>query len=73
MKISELMPIITAVLTDTRVIVTAIVIFVYLDLCCYIVRYRKKPPKPKAKKAVAAPAPKAEESSGEENGDGGEE
>ncbi len=67
MKLSELMPVITAVLTDTRVIITAIVIFVYLDLCSYIVRYKKKPPKPKTKKAVAAPAPKAEESSGEES------
>ena len=57
MKISQLFPVIIGVLTDFRVIITAVVVFLYMDLCAYIVRYRKKPPVVKKRKTSSAPAP----------------
>lgn len=51
----SLIHVILEVLKDPRVIVTAIVCFVAMDLACYIVRYRKKT-KVRRRKIVAAPA-----------------
>ena len=76
MNTHDFLPVIKAVLTDKRVIITAVIVFVFMDLCAYIVRYRKKPKPVKAKKTIAAPAPAPAENSGEEGGDdagGGEE
>ena len=71
---SALGPVIKAVLTNKTVIVTAIIVFLYLDFVCFVARYRKKnkPAAPK-KRAVAAPAPEpAAESGGGDGGAGGD-
>ena len=75
MNTHDFLPVIKAVLTDKRVIITAVIVFVFMDLCAYIVRYRKKPKVTKAKKTIAAPAPAPAENSGEEGGNdaGGDE
>lgn len=59
MNTHDILPVIKAVLSDFRVIVTAVVVFVFMDLCAYIVRYRKKTKSPRAKRpaVIAAPAP----------------
>ena len=67
----EIIPVVIAVLTNKKVIITAVVVFLYLDFCSYIVRYRKKP-KPTKKKIVSAPAPAPAEQASSEDG-GGEE
>ncbi|WP_407425032.1 hypothetical protein [Treponema sp.] len=69
MNTNDFMPVIKAVLSDKRVIITAVIVFLFMDLCAYIVRYRKKPKTPKAKKTVVQAAPAPAESSGEESGD----
>ena len=75
MNTHNFFPVIKAVLSDKRVIITAVIVFVFMDLCAYVVRYRKKPKAPKAKKSFAAPAPAPAESGGEDGGDdaGGDE
>ncbi len=75
MNTHDFLPVIKAVLSDKRVIITAVIVFVFMDLCAYIVRYRKKPKVTKAKKTIAAPAPDPAEKTGEEGGDnaGGDE
>lgn len=52
----SLIHVILEVLKDPRVIVTAIICFVAMDLACYIVRYRKKTKIRKRKIVAAAPA-----------------
>lgn len=69
MNTTDFLPVIKTVLSDKRVIITAIIVFIFMDLCAYVVRYRKKPKTPKAKKTIAAPAPAPAEPSGEENED----
>ncbi len=73
MNTHDFLPVIKAVLSDKRVIITAVIVFVFMDLCAYIVRYRKKPKVTKAKKTIVAPAPA--EKTGEEGGEdaGGDE
>lgn len=75
MNTHDFLPVIKAVLSDKRVIITAVIVFVFMDLCAYIVRYRKKPKVTKAKKTIAAPAPAPAEKTGEEDGEdaGGDE
>ena len=75
MNTHDFIPVIKAVLSDKRVIITAVIVFVFMDLCAYIVRYRKKPKPVKAKKVIAAPAPAPAENAAEEGGDdaGGDE
>lgn len=69
MKMSELLPILTQVLSSPYVIGTAVVVILLMNFCCFVANYRKKPPKPKKKRAAPAPAPAP---SGEgENKDGG--
>lgn len=71
----SLIHVILEVLKDPRVIVTAIVCFVAMDLACYIVRYRKKTKVRRRKIAAAPVAPTANEnaasadSSASENSD----
>lgn len=74
MNTHDFFPVIKAVLSDFRVIITAVVVFVFMDLCAYIVKYRKKTKVPRARKTVAA-APAPAESSDEGGGDdaGGDE
>ena len=52
-------------------VVLEIIVFLFMDLCAYVVRYRKKPKTPKAKKTIAAPAPAPAENAGEGGGDDG--
>ena len=76
MNTHDFLPVIKAVLSDKRVIITAVIVFVFMDLCAYVVKYRKKPKMGKPKKTIAAPAPEPAENSGEGGGDdadGGEE
>lgn len=46
----HLISIIKKVLTDSHVIFIAIVVFIYMDFVCYVVRYRKKSHRPKIRK-----------------------
>ncbi len=73
MNTHDYIPVIKTVLSDKRVIICAVIVFLLMDLGAFIVRYRKKPKVKNAKKTIAAPAPAPAESSGEESGDGGEE
>jgi len=76
MNTHNYLPVIKAVLTDSRVIVTAIIVFIFMDICAFVVKYRKKNKVPKAKKTIVAAAPAPAESSDEGGGDdaaGGEE
>lgn len=52
----SLIHVILEVLKDPRVIVTAIICFVAMDLACYIVRYRKKTKVRRRKIVAATPA-----------------
>jgi len=72
MSIHDIVSVVKIVLTDKRVIITAIIVFLFMDLCSYVVRYRKKPKAAKTKKAVAAPAPAEPETSDGDGGDGGD-
>ena len=62
MNISELLPVIKQVLINPYVIGTAVVVIFFMNFCCFVCNYKKKPPKVKSKKAPApaAPAPAAE-------------
>ncbi|WP_440556977.1 hypothetical protein [Treponema succinifaciens] len=67
MDITALVNLCISVLKDIRVITAAILTIFFISLGNYVVRYRKRPPKPKKKKsaqkpaAAAKPAPKPEE------------
>ena len=69
MNTHDFLPVIKAVLSDKRVIITAAIVFIFMDLCAYIVRYRKKPKTPKAKKTIAQTSPAPAENSSEGSGD----
>ena len=69
MKINfkELMPVIIGVLKDWRVILIVVAMIFVISFAKFIVNYQKKPKRAgKKKKAIAAPAPKAEGSEGGE-------
>lgn len=67
MDITALVNLCISVLKDIRVITAAILTIFFISLGNYVVRYRKRPPKPKKKKsaqkpaAAATPAQKPEE------------
>ena len=67
MDITALVNLCISVLKDIRVITAAILTIFFISLGNYVVRYRKRPLKPKKKKsaqestATSAPAPKPEE------------
>lgn len=65
MDITALVNLCISVLKDIRVITAAILTIFFISLGNYVVRYRKRPPKPKKKKSApkstAAPTPKLEE------------
>ncbi|MEE0353993.1 MAG: hypothetical protein UDP17_11680 [Treponema sp.] len=62
MDITALVNLCISVLKDIRVITAAILTIFFISLGNYVVRYRKRPPKPKKKKSApktaAAPTPK---------------
>ena len=57
------------VLTNPKVILTAVAVFLYIDIVCAVVRYRKKKKPIVPKKSFAPPPETTEEASAE----GGEE
>lgn len=67
MDITALVNLCISVLKDIRVITAAILTIFFISLGNYVVKYRKRPPKPKKKKsaqkpaAAATPAQKPEE------------
>lgn len=72
MNFDKIIPVLKAVLLNPFVIGAAVVIILYCNFVCYVVRYKKKPPQPKKKRIVEAapqPAPQAEQSA---DGEGGE-
>ena len=65
----ELIPVITGVLKDWRVITTVIAMLLVIEFAKFVANYKKRPPRPKVKKAPApapAPAEKKEDKSAEE-------
>ena len=61
MTIKEYFSVIFGVLKDLRVIGTVIVMIIVIEFAKFVTTYKKKPAKPKGKKAPkAAPAPKEE-------------
>lgn len=71
MTIKDYIPLILGVLKDFRVIGTVIVMILVIEFAKFVTTYRKKPPKPKNKKAPkAAPAPKADEKKEEKSAEG---
>jgi len=61
MTIKEYFSVILGVLKDFRVIGTLIVMILVIEFAKFVTTYKKKPAKPKGKKAPkAAPAPKEE-------------
>ena len=71
MTIKNYIPLILGVLKDFRVIGTVIVMILVIEFAKFVTTYRKKPPKPKNKKAPkAAPAPKADEKKDEKSAEG---
>ena len=71
MTIKDYIPLILGVLKDFRVIGTVIVMILVIEFAKFVTTYRKKPPKPKNKKAPkAASAPKADENKDEKSAEG---
>jgi len=71
MTIKDYIPVILGVLKDFRVIGTVIVMILVIEFAKFVTTYRKKPPKPKGKKAAkTAPAPKTEEKKEEKPAEG---
>lgn len=61
MTVKEYFPVIFGVLKDLRVIGTVIVMIIVIEFAKFVTTYKKKPAKPKGKKAPKpAPAPKEE-------------
>lgn len=57
-SMSALIPVITAVLSNKLVIITAVVVFLYLNFVCFVAKYHKKQkPLPVKKTVAVAPAP----------------
>ncbi len=71
MSVSEVIPVVLAVVKSKPVILATIAVFLYVDFVFFVARYRKQP-KVKAKKSIAkaaepAPAPEGgAEGGGEE-------
>ena len=62
MSFSEKVSIGLLVIKDWKAIFILILVFIYVSLANYVVKYKKHPPVPRqVKKAPPAPAPKAEE------------
>lgn len=68
MKMTELLPILKQVLINPYVIGTVVVVILFMNFASFVANYRKKPPKPKVKRAAAAPAPAAAPAEGAEGG-----
>lgn len=74
MSIKEYMHLILGVLSDLRVIGTVIVCILVVTFAKYITTYKKRPPRPKVKKAAPEPASAPKEAApAEENSEETEE
>lgn len=62
---ADVMEVVASVLTNMDVIIAAVAVVLYLNFVVYVVRYRKRPPRPRQKKRIAA-APAQKESPEEE-------
>lgn len=58
---NDIMNLIKQILLHPFIIGTAIVVILYMNFCCFVANYTKKPKKSK-KKTESAPAPKKEAS-----------
>jgi predicted membrane protein len=62
---NEIIPLIKQILLNPFVIGTAIVVILFMNFCCFVANYSKKPKKASKKKAPA-PAPAKKETSEED-------
>ncbi|MEE1059989.1 MAG: hypothetical protein U0K92_11515 [Treponema sp.] len=65
MNMNEIIPLIKQILLNPFVIGTAIVVILFMNFCCFVANYSKKPKKASKKKAPA-PAPAKKETSEED-------
>lgn len=65
MNMNEIIPLIKQILLNPFVIGTAIVVILFMNFCCFVANYSKKPKKSSKKKAPA-PAPAKKETSEED-------
>lgn len=65
MNMNEIIPLIKQILLNPLVIGTAIVVILFMNFCCFVANYSKKPKKASKKKAPA-PAPAKKETSEED-------
>ena len=72
MAIKDYFPVILGVLKDFRVIGTVIVMILVIQFAKYVTTYKKKPPKPKGKKAPKPEAAPKEEKKEEKKEEGAE-
>lgn len=61
MNMNEMIPLIKQILLNPFVIGTAIAVILFMNFCCFVANYSKKPKKAR-KKTESAPAPKKEAS-----------
>ncbi len=73
MNLKALMTLAISVLRDWRVIFITILFLILASLASYVVRYRKKPRKPKKAKPVPAPKPAKKKEKTEDEEDEAEE
>ena len=73
MNMNEIIPLIKQILLNPFVIGTAIVVILFMNFCCFVANYSKKPKKASKKKASApAPAPAKKETSEEDSSESSE-
>lgn len=67
MNMNEIIPLIKQILLNPFVFGTAIVVILFMNFCCFVANYSKKPKKASKKKASApSPAPAKKETSEED-------
>ncbi len=71
MNMNEIIPLIKQILLNPFVIGTAIVVILFMNFCCFVANYSKKPKKASKKKA-SAPAPAKKETSEEDSSESSE-
>ncbi|MBQ5632284.1 MAG: hypothetical protein IIU99_04200 [Treponema sp.] len=71
MNMNEIIPLIKQILLNPFVIGTAIVVILFMNFCCFVANYSKKPKKASKKKAPA-PAPAKKETSEEDSSESSE-
>lgn len=57
MDITAITSLCISVLKDTRVITAAVLTIFFISLGNYVVKYKKRPPKPKKSKTASKPVP----------------